>query len=86
MQIQKTIEEKLTTALNPTFLELVDKSCGCGSSFNAIIVSNEFTSVGLLDRQRLVHKILKEELESIHAFSMKCHTPSEYEKIKSKNL
>ncbi|ETW20159.1 hypothetical protein PFAG_01017 [Plasmodium falciparum Santa Lucia] len=84
MCIQKVIEDKLSSALKPTFLELVDKSCGCGTSFDAVIVSNNFEDKKLLDRHRLVNTILKEELQNIHAFSMKCHTPLEYDKLKSK--
>ncbi|GAW81399.1 BolA-like protein [Plasmodium gonderi] len=84
MSVQKILEEKLSVALKPTFLELVDKSCGCGTSFDAVIVSNNFDNKRLLDRHRLVNDIIKEELPNIHAFSMKCHTPVEYDNLKSK--
>ncbi|VWU51780.1 BolA-like protein, putative [Hepatocystis sp. ex Piliocolobus tephrosceles] len=83
MSIQKIIEEKISSALTPTVLELIDKSCGCGTAFDALIVSNNFTDKRLLDRHRLVNNIIKEELPKIHAFSMKCHTPVEYDKIKN---
>ncbi|SBS92662.1 BolA-like protein, putative [Plasmodium malariae] len=83
MCVQKVIKEKLSAALKPTFLELIDKSCGCGTSFDAVIVSNNFTDKRLLDRHRLVNDVIKDELQNIHAFSMKCHTPAEYDKIKS---
>ncbi|CRH00507.1 BolA-like protein, putative [Plasmodium relictum] len=82
MNIQKIIEEKISRVLKPTFLELIDKSCGCGTSFDAVIVSSNFANKKLLDRHRIVNDIIKEELQNIHAFSMKCHTPVEYDKIK----
>ncbi|CXI62594.1 BolA-like protein, putative [Plasmodium berghei] len=84
MSVQKIIEQKLSLALKPVFLELIDKSCGCGTAFDAIIVSNKFVDKRLLDRHRIVNEIIKEELQNIHAFSMKCHTPIEYDKIKEK--
>ncbi|CRG97936.1 BolA-like protein, putative [Plasmodium gallinaceum] len=86
MHIQKIIEEKLSHVLKPTFLELIDKSCGCGTSFDAVIVSNNFANKKLLDRHRIVNDIIKEELQNIHAFSMKCHTPMEYDKIKNTSI
>ncbi|SBS84461.1 BolA-like protein, putative [Plasmodium ovale] len=82
MCVQKVIEQKLSSALKPTFLELIDKSCGCGTAFDAVIVSSNFIDKRLLDRHRIVNDIIKEELQNIHAFSMKCHTPSEYGKMK----
>uniref|UniRef100_A0A8C9GMW2 BolA-like protein n=1 Tax=Piliocolobus tephrosceles TaxID=591936 RepID=A0A8C9GMW2_9PRIM len=77
LNIYYTPSEKLSSALTPTVLELIDKSCGCGTSFDALIVSNNFTDKRLLDRHRLVNNIIKEELPKIHAFSMKCHTPEQ---------
>ncbi|ANQ08709.1 Uncharacterized protein PCOAH_00030050 [Plasmodium coatneyi] len=82
MSVQKVIEEKLSSALKPTFLELVDKSCGCGTAFDAVIVSSNFDSKRLLDRHRIVNDVIKDELPNIHAFSMKCHTPTEFEKLR----
>lgn len=85
MQVQKVIEEKLTCALKPTFLELIDKSCGCGTSFDATIVSENFLSKNLLQRHRIVNAVIQDEIKNIHAFSMRCHTPTEYEKLKNSN-
>ena len=69
--------------LQPTHLEIVDTSDGCGSKFEAIIVSPAFDGIGLLDRQKAVNEIIKEEMESIHAFSMKTWTPAQHEKKKA---
>uniref|UniRef100_A0A3B0NGA9 BolA-like protein, putative n=1 Tax=Theileria annulata TaxID=5874 RepID=A0A3B0NGA9_THEAN len=82
--VRALVEEKIRSALSPTILKLVDKSGGCGAAFDAVIVSSLFEGKSLLDRHRLVNSALSEEMEKIHAFSMKCHTPKEWEE-KSKN-
>ena len=66
--------------LQPTYLQITDTSDGCGGKFEAIIVSATFNGMGLLDRQRKVNEVIKEEMDQIHAFSMKCWTPDQYEK------
>ena len=65
-------------------LELTDTSDGCGSKFEAIIVSAKFDGVALLERQRLVNEVIAEEMKEIHAFSMKTWTPAQYEAKKAK--
>ncbi|UVC54503.1 BolA-like protein [Theileria orientalis] len=73
------VEEKIRSALSPSILRLVDKSGGCGASFEAVIVSTMFEGKSLIDRHRLVNAAIAEEMSRIHAFSMKCHTPKEWE-------
>ena len=65
-------------------MELKDTSDGCGSKFEAIIVSAKFDGVGLLDRQKKVNEIIAEEMKEVHAFSMKTWTPAQYEAKKGK--
>ena len=70
---------KLQAALEPSTIEIKDVSnCGCGSKFEAIIVSDKFEGVKLLERQRMVNDIIKEEMTIIHAFSMKCWTTAQH--------
>jgi stress-induced morphogen len=52
-------------------LEVLDLSDGCGSKFDAVIVADGFEGVALLDRQRMVHAALKDEMKKIHALTMK---------------
>ena len=61
-------------------LSLQDTSDGCGSKFEAIIVSSKFEGVPLLERQQLVNSIIAEEMATIHAFSMKTWTPEQFAK------
>ncbi|QQP54263.1 BolA-like protein 2 [Caligus rogercresseyi] len=74
------VRNKLTSELEPTHLDIVDESDGCGAKYNVVIVSNKFEGKALLQRHRLVNSILEEELKIIHAFSMKTLTPEQWEK------
>ena len=65
--------------------EVVDEtSCGCGLKFRCVIVSERFDGVALVERHRMVNDLLKEEMETIHALSMKTWTPQQYETKKEK--
>jgi stress-induced morphogen len=72
------IQDQLEKSLNLSKLEIQDISSGCGSSFDLLIVSDDFTGLNLLKRQRLIHSILKEFMTDIHALTMKTLTPEEY--------
>lgn len=65
-------------------IELSDTSDGCGSKFEAILVSTKFDGIPLLERQKAVNEVLAEEMKVIHAFSMKTWTPAQYEAKMSK--
>jgi len=74
------LTELLTgSSLVPEHVEVVDTSDGCGSKFEAIVVSAAFDGMGLLDRQRAVNDVIAEPMKAIHAFSMKTWTPKQYE-------
>lgn len=87
--VADTMREKLTRALNPTILELVDESArhighaghdGRGEShFHLTLVSADFTGLGRLERQRRVYAILKDEMAGrVHALAMTLKTPDEF--------
>lgn len=59
---------------------LLAKAGGCGSSFQAKIVSPLFAKKTSLARHRLVNAALKTEIAAIHAWTPKCFTPEEWEK------
>jgi BolA protein len=85
------IHERLAKALAPcVFLDVVDQSAAHaghagaresgGGHFNVLIVSTRFEGMGALARQRLVYAALADEMrELIHALSMTCQTPAEYD-------
>ena len=83
MPTAEEIQEKLQASeLKPVYIEVIDASDGCGSKFEAIVVSSSFDGMGLLERQRAVNDVIKAEMDEIHAFSMKTWTPAQYEKKK----
>jgi len=71
------IEEKLTTSLSPSTLDVVDTSGGCGSSFTVTVVSEKFVSLRALKRHQLVYGALGDTMEKIHAIEIKAYTPEE---------
>ncbi len=83
------IENKLSSELKPVFIEVVDESHlhaghegakSGGGHFRATIVSPEFEGLRSVAAQRLVFKILREEMTGmIHALSLELLTPADWE-------
>jgi len=84
--IAEAIRAKLTASLNPTRLVIEDDShrhAGHGgarpggeSHFNVTVESAAFEGLRPVERQRLVYKVLAEELAGpLHALSLKLGTP-----------
>lgn len=76
--------------LSPSVLEIENESDnhsgppGRETHFKVLIVSEKFESLSRVDRQRLIHDLLKEELKSgLHALSQRALTPSEWSKTNS---
>ncbi len=86
MASASALKEKLAAAeaLQPCLCEVEDVTGGgaCGSKFVALIVTTRFQDVPLLDRHRLVQKVLEEEMKVIHALQIKAYTPTVYEQRK----
>ncbi|CAA0834164.1 Protein BOLA2 [Striga hermonthica] len=69
----------LNSKLNPSHLDVIDTSGGCGASFSIEIVSEQFEGKRLLERHRLVNAALVEEMKQIHALSItKALTPEQW--------
>ena len=88
MRVAQAIENKLTAALQPQKLDIEDESArhhghaGARpegeSHFRLTIVSAEFEGKTRLERQRLVYRLLAEEMQTdIHALALTCQTPGE---------
>ena len=82
------IREKLTAALSPEQLDIIDEShlhaghpgARGGGHFNVTIVSESFKSESLLARHRMVYDALGDAMKTdIHALSIKAQTPEELE-------
>jgi BolA protein len=85
--VAETIRGKLTAALHPTRLVIEDDSHrhaghagareGGESHFNVTVESAAFEGLKPVERQRLVHRVLAEELAGpIHALSLNLSVPS----------
>jgi BolA protein len=86
-KISDTITEKLTAGLSPTTLVVEDDSArhaghsgarpGGESHFNVTIESAAFAGLTAVARQRLVYRLLADELAGpLHALSLTLRTPS----------
>lgn len=88
MTITDRMNEKLTAALSPLRLLIVDDSHkheghsgwreGGQTHFRVEIVSPQFDGKSRVERQRLVYSLLAEELaDTVHALQLKTLAPSE---------
>lgn len=85
MLIHTAIEQKLLSAFDPVFLEVVNESHlhnvapGSESHFKVVIVTKAFDGLRLLQRHRAVNAVVAVELaEKIHALALHTYTPSEW--------
>lgn len=85
------IKQKITSLLSPLSpkkVSIINESHmhagkNTESHFKLIIVSSAFSERSLLERQRMVQKLLKEVFELVHAISIFCYTPDEEGKVES---
>ncbi|MDX9862387.1 MAG: BolA family protein [Rhodospirillales bacterium] len=88
MRIAAAIEAKLTEAFRPQRLKVTDEShkhkghAGARaegeSHFHVEIVSDAFAGKSRVERQRLIHAVLADELATdVHALATKILTPDE---------
>lgn len=87
-QVAERIRHKLTTALAPERLEVIDQSAqhaghsgareGGESHFDVVIVAQAFAGKSRVARQREVYAVLKAELDGpVHALAVKALAPGE---------
>jgi|TARA_B100000959_G_scaffold121656_1_gene127802 acid stress-induced BolA-like protein IbaG/YrbA len=69
------VQAKLETGLEGSKVSMEGDGCNC----SAVIVSPIFEGMSLLQRQRLVLGLVKEEIKSgeLHALTVKTFTPAE---------
>lgn len=86
--VAESLARKLTDALSPSALEIVDDSArhaghggaapGGETHFNIAITSAAFVGLGRVARQRLVYGIVAAELAGpVHALSLSARAPDE---------
>jgi BolA protein len=88
MSVENTIRRKLTEALNPERLEVVNESelhaghrssPGTGQShFRVLVVSEALRGKSRIERHRLINTLLAAELKGgVHALAIKAYAPGE---------
>ena len=93
MNLEKIITEKINKNFLPDFFKIINFSDqhknhylednNDTSHIKLIIVSKNFDSLSKVGRERLVHKVLSEEISNdIHSIRLKLYTLEEYELIK----
>jgi len=93
------LQNRITTALAPTVLEIEDEShlhedhlqgaklreARGGGHFSAMIVSAKFEGLPLVQRHRLVYAAVGDLMGGkVHAFSMETLTPEEWQQSRAK--
>jgi stress-induced morphogen len=85
MTIETQLRGKLEHAFAPIHLELRNESPDHGlpreaeKHFRAVIVSTRFAGLERVERHRLVHTAVAEELRThVHAFAVQALTPEEW--------
>lgn len=88
MRVAETIRQKLAKAFQPARLTIEDESAQHAghagarpegeSHFRVEIVSERFTGLSRVERQRLVYDALADDLKSdVHALALRTLTPAE---------
>ncbi|XP_003800466.1 bolA-like protein 1 [Otolemur garnettii] len=83
--VEAAIRAKLEQALSPEVLELRNESgghavpAGSETHFRVAVVSSRFEGLSPLQRHRLVHAALSEELAGpVHALAIQARTPAQW--------
>ena len=87
MNVHEKIEQKISEALSPTHLQVINESHmhnvppGSESHFKLVVVTDTFSGVPRVRRHQTVNGILQDELAGpIHALSMETLTMEEWER------
>jgi len=76
------VKELITTGLAVSHVEVVDTT-GTGDHFSAVVVSDDFKKLSLVDQHQLVYRTLGNYLtKEIHALQLKTFSKSAWEKTK----
>ncbi|XP_065652625.1 bolA-like protein 1 isoform X2 [Hydra vulgaris] len=83
--IRASIIQKLTEALKPSYLDVINESFmhnvpkDAETHFKVVVVSKEFDGKPLIQRHRFINDLLKQELlAGVHALSIQAKTPEQW--------
>jgi len=85
MSVAQTINDTLVDALSPVHLDIINESnnhnvpANSETHFKVIVVSNAFIDNSLVQRHRIINKLLADQLAGpVHALSLHTHTETEW--------
>lgn len=88
--LETRLRQKIESSFAPLHLELVNESHSHSvprnseTHFKMVLVSAKFEGLSRIQRQRLVHEVVAEELKSgVHALTQRTLTPGEWEQGKA---
>ena len=95
-QRTELIEQRLTDALEPTRLEIVDDSAGHaghagvrehgGGHYRVLVVSQKFTNASTVKRHQMIYQALGSMMQhEIHALSIQAYSPDEIKQLNNSN-
>jgi stress-induced morphogen len=74
----KELQEKIQRGLPGSYVEVAD-STGGGDHFEALVVSESFNGLSLVERHQAVYRALGDAMRAqVHALSLKTLTPEQY--------
>ncbi|MEE2655635.1 MAG: BolA/IbaG family iron-sulfur metabolism protein [Pseudomonadota bacterium] len=86
MLVQRSLEQKLKNAFQPTWYQVLNESDmhnvppNSESHFKVVIVSTAFDEKSRIQRHQMINAVVKDELKGpIHALSIQAHTVAEWE-------
>lgn len=65
------IAEVLRNSLNAQHVQVMDKSGGCGESYEVIVKAKIFTGLSTVKQHRMVQDVIRDEIKKWHAVSIK---------------
>ena len=69
-QYESSLEDLIRKNLNANQVSVIDKSGGCGQSFQVIVRSKQFEGLPKIKQHKLVQDVLKDEIKKWHAISL----------------
>tara|TARA_B100000925_G_scaffold98745_1_gene72195 strand:- start:133 stop:447 length:315 start_codon:yes stop_codon:yes gene_type:complete len=91
VSIEAQITEKISTAIKPIHLEVINESHmhnvpkDSESHFKLLVVAEDFQSQNRVQRHRTINGLLAEELNGpVHALSMHLFSPQEWQQAQDK--
>lgn len=86
MTVQATITQKLTVALQPLYLDVINESAnhhvpaGAETHFKLVVASARFDGQSRVRRHQDIYALLRDELAvGVHALAIHAYTPDEWQ-------